>query len=176
MIQYLAISALGTDEIGVAHQISEIVAYHQCQTELTCMNKMASEFAINLLVSGNRNNIIKLEAALNELANEESLSIATKLAEDDAEENSTIPYIVQIITPYNANLLEQVTHFFTENEINIREITGCRYVAQQTGLEMFNLQLIVDLSMDAKISQFREEFSSFCEQINIDASLEPDKL
>ncbi|MEK6731127.1 MAG: ACT domain-containing protein [Pseudomonadota bacterium] len=176
MIQYLAVSALGTDEIGVAHHISEIVAYHQCQTELTCMNKMASEFAINLLVSGNRNNIIKLEAALNELANEENLAIATKLAEDDAEENSTIPYIVQIITPYNASLLEQVTHFFAENEINIREMTGCRYVAQQTGLEMFNLQLIIDLSMDAKIAQFREEFSSFCEQINIDASLEPDKL
>ncbi len=176
MIQYLAISALGKDEPGVAHQISEIVSYHQCQIELTCMNKMASEFTINLLVSGNRNNIIKLESALNELEAEGGLHIMTKQAEDDTEENSTIPYIVQIITPYNAMLLEQVSHFFAENEINIREITGCRYVAQQTGIEMFNLQLIVDLPMDIKIAKFREEFNSFCEQINIDASLEPDKL
>lgn len=176
MIQYLAVVAMGPDQPGLAQQITDLICQHQGQIELASMNKMGTEFTMNLLISGNRNSIIKLEDALNELEEENEIQFLTKQIEEEPDENACIPYIAQIITAYSPTTVQQVCEFFAEQGINIREITAARYIAQQTGTEMLNLQLLVDVPVSTEITAFRQDFTAFCEEANIDASLEPDKL
>ena len=59
--------------------------------------------------------------------------------------------------------------------IEIAEVATRRYSAAHTGAPMFSAQMTINLPSSAHISQLRDEFLEVCDQLNLDAILEPVK-
>jgi glycine cleavage system transcriptional repressor len=49
------------------------------------------------------------------------------------------------------------------------------YAATHTGAPMFSVQMAVNIPATVHISGLREEFMDFCDQLNVDAIMEPVK-
>ena len=57
----------------------------------------------------------------------------------------------------------------------IGEVTPRSYPAAHTGTPMFSVQMFVNIPASLHISRLREEFMDFCDQLNLDAIIEPVK-
>ena len=49
------------------------------------------------------------------------------------------------------------------------------YNAAHTGTQMFAANLIITIKPEQSLSQLREEFLLFCDDLNLDATIEPFK-
>lgn len=176
MIEYLAVIAMGPDGPDIVRVMTELVYDTHCEIESTHMNKYGEEFTMTFLISGSWSVIVKVEAALDKLQEEMQYDIVYKRTKKEPSKKPGIPYIVQLISPYDSGLLAETSAFFATQEINIKEVTGYRYISQQTEAEMFNLQLIVELPLETALSDLRERFMMFCDDLNVDATMEPDKF
>ncbi|MGD9341100.1 MAG: glycine cleavage system protein R, partial [Chromatiales bacterium] len=68
-----------------------------------------------------------------------------------------------------------LANFFTSREIDISELTTRSYAAAHTGAPMFAVQMNINIPQDLQISVLREDFMEFCDQMNLDAIIEPIK-
>lgn len=174
--EHLVVIALGADRRDIVPVISDLVCSNHCQIESTHMHRCCEDFTVTLLISGHWNAIAKMEMALDALEQETGYEIIYKRTKQTEHAVPGIPYIVQVTTAYQSCILSEISAFFAEQAVTIREVTGYRYIAQQTCAEMFHLQMVVELSVDMNLSTFREQFMLFCDDLNIDAILEPDRV
>jgi glycine cleavage system transcriptional repressor len=59
--------------------------------------------------------------------------------------------------------------------INIQDLQTDSYRAAHTGTPMFAANITVNIPPDMHIARLREEFLDFCDDLNLDAVLEPMK-
>ena len=60
--------------------------------------------------------------------------------------------------------------------IDIAELNTRSYAAAHTGAPMFAVQMIVNVPTRIHLSSLREEFLELCDNLNLDAILEPVKM
>jgi glycine cleavage system transcriptional repressor len=90
----------------------------------------------------------------------------------DAGRARRLPYKVEVVSMDHPGIVQQVADFFSNHEGNIEEMNTDTYAAAHTGTPMFALSMIVDLPAETRIAPLREEFFEFCDNLNLDASLE----
>jgi glycine cleavage system transcriptional repressor len=72
-------------------------------------------------------------------------------------------------------IVHEVADFFASREINIEEMGTWTYPAAHTGTPMFSLNLTVSIPADVHIGRLRDEFTGFCDNLNLDATIEPSR-
>ena len=70
---------------------------------------------------------------------------------------------------------DNLARFFAERQINIQEMVTMSYPAAHTGTPMFSVHLTIEVRASTQIAALREEFMEFCDQLNLDAVIEPVK-
>ncbi|HCP04400.1 MAG TPA: glycine cleavage system protein R, partial [Pseudomonas sp.] len=63
--------------------------------------------------------------------------------------------------------------FFQHLNIDIEELHSFTYLAQHTGTAMLNLTLTIAIPVQTQLSWLREQFLDFCDELNLDAVIEP---
>jgi len=157
-MQHLVISALGSDQPGIVDALSEAVFDAGCNIADSRMTVLGGEFATLLLVSGNWNNIAKLEQSLPKLSERLGLTTTTKRTQRSTAKSDLLPYMVEVISLDHPGIVHNLANFFASRGINIQELTTTSYAAAHT-----------------LIAALRDEFLDFCEQLNLDAIIEPVK-
>lgn len=173
MRNYLVISALGEDRPGIIDQLSRIVLDGGCKIEDGRMTVLGSEFAILLLISGNWNNIAKVESGLGKIGEELGLEVRSKRTEPRRTRGNLMPYAVDVVALDHPGIVHNLAHFFSERDINIEDMITSSYAAAHTGAPMFAVRLVIDIPAELHIAALRDEFLDFCDEINVDAVLEP---
>jgi len=143
--------------------------------EQSRMTALGSEFAMVLLVSGNWHALNKLEAAVDKLTRDNDLTVAIKKTEQRQGIEDCMPYLVDVVCLDQKGIVFNLANFFASRNIEIAEVATRRYAAAHTGAPMFSLQMTVNLPSSMHISQVRDEFLEVCDQLNLDAILEPVK-
>jgi glycine cleavage system transcriptional repressor len=72
-------------------------------------------------------------------------------------------------------IVHSLARFFSQRQINIQEMLTSSYAAAHSGTPMFSVHLTVAVPADIQIAALREEFMDFCDQLNLDAVIEPVK-
>lgn len=173
MKNYLVISALGEDRPGIIDQLSEAVTDSGCNILDSRMTVLGGEFAMLLLVEGNWNNIAKLENSLTGLEKRLDLTVTTRRTGEREVKNNLMPYAVEVVALDHPGIVHHLANFFSSRGINIEDMTTGSYAAAHTGTAMFSVQLKVNVPAEVHIAALREEFMDFCDQLNLDALLEP---
>lgn len=176
MKQHLAISAIGSDRTGMVHDLTRIVADCGGSISESRMTALGAEFAMLLLVSGNWHALARLETELNKLAESGNLSLQLRRTEPRTARNDLLPYSVDVVCLDQTGIVSRLSGFFSSRGIDIAELSTRSYAAAHTGAPMFAVQMIVNVPSRIHLSTLREEFLELCDQLNLDAILEPVKM
>ena len=175
MDTYLVLTALGKDRSGIVHQLSNAILDCGCNIIDSRMTVLGGEFAIILMLSGKWNELAKLEDSLPQLRERLDLIINAKRTEKDNRSDKLMPYNVEVVAIDHPGIVHDIASFFSAREINIHELNTNRYAAAHTGTPMFAINMIVEIPSTLRIANLREEFLDFCDELNMDAVLEPIK-
>ena len=169
----MVVTALGEDRPGIVRELARTVSDTGCNIEDSRMTVLGGEFAVLLLVSGRWNELAKLESALPHTAKRMGLQIHIKRTEGPEERRQLLPYTVEVVSLDHPGIVAELANFFATREINIRDMNTASYAAAHTGTPMLSVHMTVDVPAGIHIATLRDEFMDFCDQINLDAVMEP---
>lgn len=175
MSNYFVISALGKDRPGLVSKLSEIIMNAGCNIEDSRMSILGGEFALIMMVSGAWNNITKLEDSLPAAQESLDLIITSRRTEARHLTRKEIPYSIEVVSIDHPGIVQQIAGFFSERDINIHDMFTSSHRAAHTGSPMFTLSMTVEIPAATHISNLRDQFMDFCDELNLDAIMEPMK-
>jgi glycine cleavage system transcriptional repressor len=175
MNQLIVITAVGSDRAGVVHDLTRAVLECGGNIVESRMTALGSEFAMLLLVSGNWHTLARLESELKKVGEESHLTVTVRRTEARPQRADMLPYAVDVICLDQAGIVFNIASFFASRDIDIAELNTRSYAAAHTGAQMFSVQMTVNIPGNMQIAGLREEFMDFCDQLNLDAIMEPVK-
>ncbi|HSC26644.1 MAG TPA: ACT domain-containing protein [Vicinamibacterales bacterium] len=175
MKQFIAISAIGDDRIGLVHDLSKVVADCGGSISESRMTALGSDFAILMLVAGNWHSVARIETDLAKLAESSGVTIQVRRTTQRAAREDMVPYSVDVVCIDQAGIVAGLSGFFASRGIDIGELSTRSYAAAHTGAQMFSVYMVVNVPSRIHVGALREEFMDFCDQMNLDAILEPVK-
>jgi len=175
MKQHIVISAVGTDRIGMVHDLSKAIADCGGTISESRMTALGNEFAMVLLVTGNWHTLAKLEGEFKKLGDATGMNIQWRRTEARATRADMLPYSIDVVCLDQTGIVAAMSGFFAQRGVDIGEISTRSYAAAHTGAPMFSIQLIVNVPSRLHIGVLREEFMDFCDHQNLDAIFEPVK-
>lgn len=174
--QLLVITCVGADRPGLIDQLTRVILDAKGNLIDSRMTVLGEDFAILTLVSGSWDAIAKLENSLASMAKKEKLSITTRRTGERQVKTNAIPYGVEAICVDAPGIVQNLAGFFAARNINIEELNTHKYAAPHTGTPMFAVHITVAIPANLHLNMLREEFFSFCDEMNLDAVLEPIKI
>ena len=175
MKQYLAISAIGSDRIGLIHDLSKIIADCGGSISESRMTALGAEFAVLMLVGGNWHSVARIETDLKKIAETSGITLLVRRTDKRAPREDMVPYSVDVVCLDQTGIVSALSGFFASRGIDIAELTTRSYAAAHTGAPMFGLYMVVNVPSTIHLGAMREEFLDLCDQLNLDAILEPVK-
>jgi len=175
LTQHLVINAIGKDQPGIVNTLSLSIFDAQCNITDSRMAVLGGEFAIILLVSGSNEAIAGLASHLDDTAKKLALTITTKKTGTRKANETLIPYIIEAIALDHPGIVYQLASFLSNKQINIENLTTESYAAAHTGSPMFAVTMTVGIPAAQKINALRDEFTEFCNELNLDTTFKPAK-
>ena len=175
MIQFLALTVIGKYDPSLPERLTGAIAESGCNIRESRITILGQEFSMLLLLSGNWNAVVKVEDALNRLGQEVDLSINMRRTEMNKSQKNLMPYAIDVVCSDRIGVVNRITRFIQDNGIQIRDLSTTTYEASHTGTEMFSLHLTIHVPVEISISSLRNDFLEFCDQLNLDAIIEPVK-
>ena len=172
---HLVISAIGKDRPGIVNDLSECILESGCNIADSRMTVLGGDFAVILLVSGNWNTVAKLEDQLPRLGERLDMTLTWRRTEPQKPVANMLPYGVDVVSLDHPGIVHSLAGFFSARSINIQDLVTSSYRAAHTGTPMFSVHMRIDIPAEIHIATLREEFMDFCDQLNLDAVMEPIK-
>jgi glycine cleavage system transcriptional repressor len=82
---------------------------------------------------------------------------------------------VDVVGLDQPGMVHNLSGFFAQRKVEIGEVSTRSYTAAHTGAPMFSVQMFINIPSSVHIAGLREEFMDFCDQLNVDAIMEPVK-
>jgi glycine cleavage system transcriptional repressor len=173
MKQLIAISALGSDRTGLVYDLTRVVADCGGNVLESRMTALGNEFAMLLLVAGNWHTLAKLEGELVKLTESSGMTISMRRTDQRPPRLDMVSYTVDVVCLDQPGVLHSLSGFFSSRGIDIGDISTRIYNAAHTGAPMFSVYMVVLVPTRVHIAALREEFMDLCDNLNLDAILEP---
>jgi glycine cleavage system transcriptional repressor len=171
-LNYLVISSIGSDRPGIVNELAKACANNQCNIIDSRMTVLGGEFAVIMMASGSWNDIARLETSLQALS--KKLELTTTVKHTSARANTrALAYSVNVVALDNPGIVHEIAQYFSSRNINIDDLYTGTYSAPHTGTQMFSLTMTIRLDATTHIASLREEFLEFCDELNLDAIIEP---
>ncbi|MGH8577599.1 MAG: glycine cleavage system protein R [Gammaproteobacteria bacterium] len=175
MQNHFVISALGNNRPGLVHQLSKAVKDCGCNILDSRMAVLGGEFAVILLLAGTWDAIAKIESMIPRLEDSLDLTLISRRTEVREKVANLMPYAVEVVASDRPGIVHDIAQFFSARDINIEELYTGSYAAAHTGTPMFSLHVTISVPTNTSIASLRGEFMDLCDQLNLDAVMEPVK-
>lgn len=169
----LAITALGNNQINFITEILPAIRDCKCNILEIRSSRLAQTTAAYLLIQGNWNQIAKFEGILDAIQKRLEIRIHTFRPDQKDRYKDCLPYSLETISLDKENIIESIASFLFDRQIEIEEIAGSSYQAPYIQTSVFATKFIISIPPQLSLLSLREEFLDFCDQLNIDAILEP---
>jgi glycine cleavage system transcriptional repressor len=171
MPEQLVITALGGDRPGIVSELSDVLHYHGLNIEDSRMSALGGEFAILLLVSGEKKSIDSFVSNTADLEETLQMKLLIKLTQPMQQQTGVVPYHVEVVSIDHPGIVHKLASFFSSRRINIVDLETERYAAPHTGSPMFALNMTIGIPSQQSISKLREDFLEMCDELNLDARI-----
>ena len=175
MTDFLVISIISKDSSGLAEHFSSITSQYHCNIEDSRMAIMGKEFSASMLICGKTEDISKCDDAFKEYASQSGSLLISRLTQENDGVETSLPYAIQTLSLDAPGTVRNVTNFLQQRDINIANLVTNSYKAPHTGAPMLEIQLTANIPSVVQISELREDFADFCDELQIDAAFEPIK-
>ena len=175
----LVMTFLGANHPDLIIELTRAIKDAKCTILESRMTELGPEFAGHLLVEGNWNHIARLENTVETLAARFTLKVNLLRSQEQeappADEDHGLPYAIDMFATDQINNVHDLSDFLASRGVTIMDLSTSRYPAPLTGSPLFLAHLIVRIPPGTRIVSLRDEFLDFCDQMNLDAILEPVK-
>ncbi|CAG1771819.1 hypothetical protein BAC3_02098 [uncultured bacterium] len=171
----LAVTLLATQQQYFMADVFSVLHDSKCHILEIRSSHLGQAKACYLLIQGHWNQIAKFENALESLQKRLDIKIQMLRTEQQEKSEAYLPYSIESISFAQEPVVESVANFLLEREIEIAEISGSSYQAPYLESSVFSSKFIVLVPSSVSLMMLREEFMDLCDQLNIDAILEPIK-
>lgn len=172
---FLVLQAFGTDKPGALESLSKVCAQAGCQILDSRWVVLGDTFSFGALLRGSWSAVAKLEAGLPKLEKKLNSSIIFRRTEPTAHTTKALPYAIEVISAERPGVIQDVTSFLVSQKIGIVDMQSETYAAPRTTLPMLLLKMTVSIPAKRSISLFRDDFFTYCEEHQLDATMEPYK-
>lgn len=169
----LAITVLGTKTKLYIEEVLSAITNCKCSVVEFRSSQLADASAAYLLIEGNWNHIAKLENLLDNLQGRLGIQCCSMRPENGKPASEVIPYSLETISLYRHDVIQDITSFLLSRNIGIEEMSASRYLSSYCQSPVFSTRFIVAIPSKIHLLSFREEFLDFCDNLNLDAILEP---
>lgn len=176
MNKLLALSALGPDGPAVVEAFADTIVESGCNILECRVTRLGTEVGIQLLVAGNWRTVARLEQSIPATAERLGLEVSVRAADEAATRKDMLPYAIDVTSMDQPGIVHRLVRFFTQRDIAVGELASSTYVAQQTGAPMISLHMSIAVPAGVHIATLREDFMILCDEMNLDAVLEPIKI
>jgi glycine cleavage system transcriptional repressor len=156
--------------------IARRIADAGCNLAESRVSTIGTEISLMLLASGAWDALAKLETALTKLGRDESLRLVHYRTSPRENSAHLLPYFVEVVAADRAGIVARIVEFFTQHGISVEQLNSTRYLAMQTGAEMFQAQFTIGIPAEIHIAGLRDDFLELCDGLNLDAILDPVKF
>jgi glycine cleavage system transcriptional repressor len=171
----LAITVLGSNQTRFMAEILPAIRDCKCRIVEIRSSMIGQSNAAYLLIEGNWNQIAKFESTLDAIQKRLEIKVQTLRTEAKDKTKECLPYSLETISLDHENIVESIATFLLDRDIDIEEITGSSYQAPYLQSSVFSSKFIILVPASISLLILREEFMDLCDQLNIDAILEPIK-
>lgn len=169
----LILSAIAPNKPGMANQITNLIhefGAHILESHMTVMSK---EFAVIMEITGPWNALAKLEHQLPSRAHQLNMLTMLKRSEPGNSDIDSTPYRVVVTTVEDRSIINHLTRFFADNEVNIEEMNCRTFLAPHTDSRMSEVKLTITLLPSQNADEIRTNFEQFCQSFKLDAKITP---
>jgi glycine cleavage system transcriptional repressor len=171
--ELLVITAMGEDRVGLVDRFTERITGAGCNIEESRMSVLGGQFAILMLLSGQWNELSKIESQLQALGEELGLAILHRRTRARERREALLPYQIDVVALDHPGIVHKLASFFAARRINIEELVTQTYPAPHTGTAMFSVHMTVGIPAVVRIPDLRSDFLDYCDDLNLDATIEP---
>ena len=157
----IIITAIGKDRPGLVNKITSIISNNNGNIENSKMIKIDDQFAIiiNFSLSGDTSNI---ESELDLI---KKLSFFTKIT-GKSESLNKIDKNYLIKGADDQGIIDTISNYFKDNEINITEINTFVESAPTTGSPLFNMEISIESNTD-RLEKIKLDLLDICKKMNL---------
>ena len=172
----LILSLMGSEPSGVLHALSKLCKTCHCLIRETQASSMGETLAIVMQIQGSWNAVAKLETQLPLLEKKWGCQIQHRRLENAFMPLPGLAYTAQIIALDRIGILSEFTKFFQQRKIPLQQVLAQSYQTNRTSTALCNISATAILPQSMNIPALREQFMLYCEELNLDGILEPQKL
>lgn len=170
MTQYMVITAIGQDRPGIVQDVTRVILDNNGNITNSRMAVLGGEFALLILVNGAEDAIEKIEIALKSTQSDLGLDILFKKTKP-THTMQLVSHQVNVESMDHPGIVHRMADYFTSRTINIEEMVTGSHAAAHTGTQMFSLEMHISLPADISLENLREEFTAFCNELNLDGKI-----
>ena len=172
-MKYVVITAVGEDRTGIVNELSDEILKDGGNIEDSRMAVLGGAFSLIMLVAGEQRAIDTMLTQIPGMEEKLGLTMVVKETKPKPLQDQIIPYRVDIVSMDHPGIVHDVANFFDGKDINIEDMSTATYAAAHTGTPIFSMHLTIAVHADASIAELRHEFQEFCDELNLDVTMEP---
>lgn len=172
---FLVLTVLGKDHLNLLGDLTKIGKQTGCNILESKISTLGSECAMLFHFNGSWSAIAKLEAALPAFAQQNDLAIQIKRTiptPHPTAQTTALPYQITVFAQDRAGILHELAEFFSHREIRVETI-DCETNMTKNMTPRISINGVVEIPTKNHLATIREQFLTYCEDRNLDATLEP---
>ena len=176
MDNFLVITALGKNRADNVDQLVRAIRDCGCNITESRLSVLGDDIAIFMQLSGTWDAIAKIEDTLPRLEKRLGLNIASDRTNHGNIKDRLMPYAIDVVALDHIGIVHDIVNFIHENKISIQDMYTNTYRTNNSVTTMFSMHMVINIPANTSIAAIRGDFMDFCDQLNLDAILEPVKL
>ncbi len=172
MNQYIVITVAGTDRVGLVDQITKILLEYNSNVEESRMARLGGEFAAIILISIPEKKVKDLAKGLEKLE-KLSLTVSSKITQtsDTRRFEGYVPYEIYVTGADQEGIVHRVSHYLSENGINIETLESSVVNAPTTGTPLFSMHGIVQAPAKITLIELRKRLNEIGNEMGTDIDI-----
>ncbi|MBA2655176.1 MAG: hypothetical protein H0U71_08970 [Gammaproteobacteria bacterium] len=172
-MENILITTICKSDTNTFNELAKLAGKYDCHISFSHVYTLGLDNTITAQVAGNWSGIAKIEAALPALAKSLDIEVVYKRSHQEKVERYFLPYNIEIVAVDQPGVVHEITEFFTSLEVFTQYLVILTSMHQQTPI--LKIQMQIDLPADNNIADIREQFLIFCDELNLDGIMEPQK-
>jgi len=171
MTKNLAVlTAVGQDRIGIVDDLSSAIEKKQGNILESRMALLGGEFAVIMLISGEKRAISGLISDRSQLETEIGLHIEIKPTTAPEKDTNGIPYTLKCVSLDGPGIIHSVTRFIRSEGINIENLETETAHAPWTGAPLFKMKANVIVPLSVSVKDLRAGLNKLEQEKDLDIS------
>ena len=162
------ITAIGKDRIGIVDDFTSCIEKKNGNIIESRMAVLGGEFAVIMLISGEKRAISGLIGVREELEEKTGLRIEIKPTVAQKQDENSIPYLLECVSLDSPGLVHSVTRFIREQGINIESLETETSHAPWTGAPLFRMKANVFVPVSVSVKSVRNGLADLEQEKDLD--------